>query len=865
MQTQTSKIGLVNHNSWLWRFRLSASLTALAGAAIMAPAAIAQTDSATQNSRPTIRIAQNVPPGFEAIDESIDTVFDIYLSGRRIGIASVRVSGGQVYFKDAEALLAILPDRVDRAKVAALIALPLPSNEALRCLPGRTADCGLLPPNEAGIIVANERFSLELFLPPEYYSELSTEAAYLGDPISGPSLIQTALLSVSAGSESGSGVTFGGTFNTLASIGRTSFVGQTFVRDDGANIQRAYVQHFWQKRYAAGGLLQQATATTFNSYRLLGGEYGSFFGARRDITEGLRTPLEIVLPRAAQVEVYRDNVLIQTTRLEAGLQQVNTLNFPNGSYQVRIVAKDGGDILLDEIRSFTRAGNLPPVGEWQYKLRAGVRVSDLFSTSNSLSAQQPFFPEITNDPLFSASLGRRINRSTGVTAEVLSVGSKVYGETAVTTYQGRLKGVAAAAVGTDGAYSFLLNASTNIGRFDLNLAGRHTKIKDDFIGPRDDRFRPFSRSEDSVIAGVGFAGLGGNFSLNGSYTKTPFAGDRYTVAARYTRSFEVGSFGLGRLTAFALQSDFEKRVGITMTFQKRIDRQTLVTYGGGAEYRSSESITGNPDGLFPVADARISRQDRFGEFDLNTQAGLSTDAVRNRAFVAANVGSNYGSVDAQVDYEDRRGGSPGSFGVSANLFSGFVVGGGQVKFGMREGIGDAAIIVKVADPAERAATVDGDVGHYRIVVGNQLTDTVTPGSSSTKIASSFQEYRIGLRPEGSPPYTVDLSVRNIPLYPGNVALVEYDAYRIVTVFGRLLDEGGKPVGGARVAGPTDITQTDENGYFILSAKLDDFVDFYGKSGQSCARRLISSLIKADTSGNAAEYLRAEDITCPTAP
>jgi hypothetical protein len=620
-----------------------------------------------------------------------------------------------------------------------------------------------------------------------------------------------------------------------------------------------------KKRSAAAGFLQPASTVSFSNYRTLGAEYGSFFGARRDISDGLQTPLEVVVPRAGQVEVFRDGVLIHASRMEAGLQRINTVNFPTGSYQVRVVVRDGDQIIADENRIFTKTTDLPPEGEWAYRIRAGLRVSDFdsgsFGPGISSVRDQPFLPHVTNEPLASVAATRRISPGIGLGAEILAVDDTVYAEGSAIAYLGGVKGVAAAAVGTDGAYSVLLNSNAQLGRFNINLLGRHARLKDDTIGPQDDEFRPFFRSEDTVQAGVSFDLAGGNLSLSGSYSRTPGFRDRHILSARYSRSLNVGSMGAARLAAFALKSNDDVRVGVTLTFLQRIDRKTVVTYGGGGEYRSQKNVTPSRDGIYPIAEAQISRQDRLGSVDLNNQAGISTDSERHRAFVSTTAVSNFGTLDLTGDYEDRRSSGSGDFGLSGNMFTGIVVGGGKVQWGIRQPGGDAALLINIERPeVDRDANLR-DEGRYRILLGNQFVGAVNPGSSATLIAQSFREYRVGLQPEGSPPYTVDLSTRRVPLYPGNVAVVNYTMSRVVAIFGRLLDATGKPIATARVSGKGDTTVTDDNGYFVYSATSDDTIEFFNGSDQICHSTLMSDVLKARPSSDRQDYLKLGDINC----
>lgn len=843
--------------------------TAMAALLLVQPvyAAMPPTDEPAK-SGPQLTISDAAPKGFENIDNTVETEFDIIFAGRRLGATRARVANGTITFLNPDQFLQLLPAQVDRTKVRALIAGPLKDNEDRRCPPGQTVGCGTLAPDQAGVIVSPETFTVALILTPDYILATSPEATLLGPPVSGPSLIQTALVSVSAGDRYGGSARVGGTFNTLASVGRSSLVGQVLVGDEGANLQRAYFQHYWDNRQAEAGLLQESNSLSFTSYRLVGAEFGSFFGNRLDAAEGAATPLQIVLPRAAVVEIYRDGVLIQTTRLDAGIQQIDTSNFPAGSYPVRIVARDGGQVLVNEVQQFTRIGDLPPPGEWAFDLRAGVRVRDFEALDivNGIEtferASQPFLPSLTDQGVVAASVTRRVGAATGVGVSGLLVGDHVYGELSGTTYHHNLRAVAAVAAGTDKSYSIIANTSLQLAHFDLAVSVRHTRVHgQDLLFLSDpDIFRPFFRSEDTIVGSLSFPLFKGSLTLNGSYSRTPTFDDHYAYGARYMRSFDVGRLGMAQLAVYGLKATHDVQVGITLSFFKRVGTHSLLNYGGGAEYRKrSDEGPGAPDGVYPVANATLTRNDRVGPVDLTDSVGASTDADRDRVFASTDATSSLGHLDGVVDYQHVRGDSSG-FGFTGNLFSGIVIGGGHVKLGVRDEQGDAVALVGVSRDKEDRDLIGKAGGRYRILLGNQFVGTVAPGDVTALSLPSFRSYSIGLQPENSPPYAIDLTPKRIPLYPGNVALVDFHASRVVTLFGRLLGPNGAPIADTRVSGAADTTFTDDHGYFVITAQPREEIDFYGSHGEVCRSATPTQLIRPNDKGHD-DYHPIGDVRC----
>ena len=831
-----------------------------------ANAAIAQEAEPAVEPPPKIRISNRPPPGFEAVDDSVMTVFDVEFAGKRIGSSSAKLVDDTIQFTDPEGLAALFPPTVDRQKLIEFFSRPLASNESLRCLPGRSGDCGILPADTSGVIVNPEFFRVQIYLAADFYSEIDNGPIYLADPTSGPSLIQTGQFSLSTGRNALGELRFGAVLDTLASIGRSSLVAQTLARDNSTNLQQAYLQHFWNRRRAAAGILQDEQSITFRGFRMLGAEFGSFYGARLDYAEGSATPITIVMPQAGTVEIFKDGVLIQSRRVEAGLQTIDTNSFPPGSYPIQIIGRVGNSTVVDEIQTYTRVSNLPPAGETSFSVRGGTRIRDFFNLGTQLNlSDQPFFPIVTNEPIITASASRRIGGATGISGQVLSVDGKVFGELSAITYRNNLSGLIAFSGGADGSYAGQINGTLRIRQLDFSLSARHAKVADDdTVGPVFDRYTPYFRSEDVLTASANLPVANGTLSLSGSYSHTPLLEDRYSYGFRYTRALNVSRIGSVRLSLFGLSVNKDKRVGLSVSLFRRLNAKTIAFASLGTEYRDGNRFDGNVSGVFPVAEGRISRNDQFGTVDLLSQAGVSTDAERSRAFASGNVSSNLGIFDATVDYEDRRGslGDDG-FSLTANAFTGFVYTGGKFATGIREPGGQAAVLVEIERgdmPQQYTASTSSD-GKYTVVVDNREAGEFKANGSTVIMLPEFRQYAIQLQPEQAPPYIIDLSRKNITLYPGNVVHLSYAAQLGVTIFGRLTDQSGQPIPNARVSANSDVTISDEFGYFLVSGPLDASLEARKSDGATCQSWSMKDLFSRSTRLEKAGYLRIGNLTC----
>src|SRR3546814_8303644 len=64
-----------------------------------------------------------------------------------------------------------------------------------------------------------------------------------------------------------------------SSIGQTAIIAQTTMSDSEAfRAQQFYAQRIWANRRAAVGLMQDYQSAVFTNYRMVGGEFGSFYG-----------------------------------------------------------------------------------------------------------------------------------------------------------------------------------------------------------------------------------------------------------------------------------------------------------------------------------------------------------------------------------------------------------------------------------------------------------------------------------------------------------------------------------------------------------------------------------------------------------
>lgn len=797
------------------------------------------------NSIPATAIG--IPEGFEELDGPVETLFDLRFQDRRIGVFPGRLENGRFTFLDPEGVVQSLPG-VHPDLLRNLIERPLAANENRACLPGQELDCGVLPSGSTGLIVSAEAFRVDLFLGREYLSQ-GTPRQYLmiGDPVSGPSVIQNIAASISASrventlTPDGDNVRFGVVAETIASAGRTSAVSR-LIADDyrGVEAREAYVQHFFDDTRIAAGLIQSNGTASLTGFGFYGAEVSSFSGRATNLAEDSSIPIDVVLPRAARVEIFRDGILLSALQYEAGLQSLDTSRLPAGSYPIRIIATDASGVVLDEVRTFTRSLDMPPRGETVYAVRAGVRALDNLTSIEQDMQASGLFPETTSETIISASASRRISDAASATLALTAIGGDLFPEAELQWYRGLFKTSAALAVGPEGQYAASAAVNFQIGDVTGSLSARKTSGADldrpDFYDPR--AYRPFLQSEENVFASLQTRLYGGSLGFRASLSRSELSEERYTVGLNYGRSLGKTFFGNGFVSAEAVTTDSETRIGIRFSVQSRPGGRgaTLNTMAGGdIFYPSSDRI--EREGFFPAARMTYSRAGQLGDGSYSTSVSAGTAGGDSNATVNAGAGTGLGAFDGSLGVSKLRGSPATETFVTGNALTGFVIGGGQFKFGSA-GYGDAAILLNIE--SENQDTAQG--GRYRILLDNQQSDIVRVGGTASQLVPAFTRTLVGLVPVDAPAFDIDLTPQEVPLYPGNVVRLAWKAVYVTAAFGRLLDHEDIPVANALVRSENgDQSITGDQGYFSITAPLGSPVTIRRADGSECATLHIDDL------------------------
>jgi len=752
--------------------------------------------------RPAISVTE--PEGFANLSEEHILLVDLYFGGVRRGEAKIVTSPGEVRLLEPAAVLAALPALTDRAAVEATLAAgSLPANAGLAC--SATSDparCGRLSPEVVGVIFDRDHFRLDVFLNPRFVAVRDAlEDAYLPEPQRGLAMINSVAAVISG--QLGTGSSYYNFQDSLvvASGERRVRADVTYASELGLGADRLALE--WDRpglRYSAGALWAPGSELA-GRRKLIGVGIESQIDTRLDKDDILGSPIVVYLDQRARVDVVRDGRVLNSAIYEAGNQQIDTSNLPDGSYDIVLRIEEPGRQVREERRFYTKSRRVPSLGRSDFFAFAGMLVGDFERGSLDPSRH----------PYFQGGVARRLSENWAIAGGVEATDEGAAAELAATWLTPVAQIRAAAVADLDGAYGGIVQlASAGSSRLNFNFDLRRIERAGDGAGPALSPAPgdPFAVPE-LVRYGGSYSQAGGivSYSLaNLRFLGTVFYRDDEAEQARYSLgpSVEWDVLRKGAVT-LTLRGDLAATergnsgfAGIALRLQRV--NSTLTALGGAR----ASGIADDDLGEGPVAAVSGAWSPAVAGGELALGAGLEHQPRQDNIVVSSEYRHTLGSLSGDLVHSD----GPGSAVTQYSL-------GLQTTFAA--GAGTVQVAGKTTTESMIVARVDGarDGDRFEVLVNEQVAGTISGAEPTTLSLPAYRAYAVRIRPTGEDLLAYDNSARRIGLYPGTVTGLEWTAAPITIKFGRLLAPDGTPVQGASITGKGIWSETDDDGYFQI--------------------------------------------------
>ena len=613
------------------------------------------------------------------------------------------------------------------------------------------------------------------------------------------------------------------THRTIASAGKLfGYLDGTVVRDQDYVLTRGSVGGFVDEYEFGAGLLQTQGQSFASSAEFVGLQFETSEDLilDRDYLRGSR--LEIFVPSRSRVEFFRAGRLLSVQILDFGLQEVDTRNFPQGSYDVEVVIREDNGRVTQEQQFFTKTGFLSLRDTPFFSVQAGVLRNQL---------------DVVSKPVFQGDLRMRAGGSVELRGSITGTDSLAIGSVeALSVYREYLMSLSGS-LSNEGNSGVSSTLSGEI--FETYFSVRHNQTlntdssrvvsEEDLrrLSEQDlleQRLNSISRRRSSTSASIS-KNLGTvtlRFLANRNkrdeqdillveqgddLIETALTTDRYAYGPKVEWRIFSDQRGDLRLDASYLRTNDGYTALANLLYRFRSE--------GNTSFNSRLRLARTEDRGNEVALLNTLGYDSVKRTGLGTRASISNEVI--------------GTEDSQDDLQmisqfnfDRRGDllrtdlfvRDNRFGVEDTTSAGL---NAETSFLISEK-GNIDISsppqtesVLIAELASSSTTSD-----IEILVDGQVYDKLPAGSRSVIGVSPFRTYAVGIRPtQEADLVNYDARIHQLTFFPGNIVRQSWSVEKVFIALGRVLDEFGQPIAYQRIQGTPDYSITEEDGSFQI--------------------------------------------------
>ncbi|MEB6513681.1 TcfC E-set like domain-containing protein [Enterobacter roggenkampii] len=342
-----------------------------------------------------VESAIKIPEGFEELAEGQIVMTEVFLYGQTLGLFQSRVDLEKLDFLQPElvasAIYKVLPDTPElNTLLGEGLKQSFPRNSKYSCgSNGNAPGCDFLKTNSIEIIYDENNSIVYLYLPDRFLQHKAPETEYYEQSVeSRNALVHQQNINFvtnnnyQSASIQGNG-SVGVTDNGYLNIDWT-WLGQRFRFGNAyrTDIHNAYFRQDLLKRYylqagimdardifsnAGGNInLSQLPLSGIHGFRM-----GSTLAWMNMNKQSIGTPLNVFLSRDSRVDAYRNDQLLASFYLKAGVQELDTRSFPSGSYSVTLEVYEDNKLVRTESLPYTGSGQAK-VKSTQWFIQAGT-------------------------------------------------------------------------------------------------------------------------------------------------------------------------------------------------------------------------------------------------------------------------------------------------------------------------------------------------------------------------------------------------------------------------------------------------------------------------------------------------------------
>ncbi|WP_139308743.1 CS1-pili formation C-terminal domain-containing protein [Pantoea sp. 1.19] len=611
-------------------------------------------------------------------------------------------------------------------------------------------------------------------------------------------------------------------FNSTSSVGvdhlilnGSLYTGNSFSSDRDGRINAALMERDYKGFRLAGGMLDNwgmqsvASVSALTGGEIYGFSLGNAANSRKRNAALSLSPVVVFFPTAGEARIRRDGNLLSIQRFTVGSHEIDTSVLPYGIYSVEVEVVSGARTVSREIFQINKpfSADMPDSLKWQ--LWGGAynrdRVYDYrHQEENNADHRQV---NSATDKAMMSLIGMSVGKSLGVVDWSLSgymLKNRIISELWASTNLSRWLSINTQAMSASdgswrGNYGGTLRLPFNIGNIWYNRSQLHSgrflslyenkgsnwgiSINLPSMGAASGGVISWSEDRDSVY---------GYKRRRLSYSQGLYAGRYGSVRLRTGISYNSNSYG-----GYGRNNHFNERERYVM-LDYSVPLGNTVSMGVSHSKESGTALNVN------------ASHDFQGDYLKNASANISKSfsgdterSVTGGATVGFDTPYNSNALSYQTD---------NAAGWNSTLTSQGSVAWAGTHVGAGKGRESAGVLIDTGLGHGERLTLDID-GSKKLLTGNRNYVSLPP----------YAKYKMEILNNEDTLESYDInegSRKTITVYPGNVVYMQPEVKKIITVFGRLMNNDGSVAANREIKNKIGLAKTDANGRFVIDIDRD---------------------------------------------
>ena len=763
-------------------------------------------------SNPQIRVKEGAPPGFEELVRPQTTDVDVYYAGEKVGNTLATYTPESIELLDPHAISNMIPHLIDKDVIAKSLSGSLDTNAGHVCLSDLQRECGIITPSIAGVIFDENRFHLYVFVNQLQLQPQAITSTKFLPKVSSPkfSSVNSFASSIS-GEDNDASYTTGA--NHILSYGQSRLQTQWDYSDTrDFSVETLSLQN--DRAGVAKEIGFYGSDTRFSSFTsdldVLGARIYGSTSTRSDLDYSQSTEIFLFLNSRSQVEVFKDDKLIDGGFYEAGNQQLSTLRLPSGSYPIALRITDSAGNIREEQYFFVKTAILPPKDQPLHYFEVGLLEDD--------SSQENIL-EVSSSELMRIGTAYRLQNNLGASLEFLHSASTDLIQGGIAYFGPGYLVRNSAMIGSDDEWGFQVIGQYRHEKFTLNLDYRQVESnQDDDI---DTRILPSDFSQGNISANLplskGTLVLRSQYNnkLNESSTLSYGLDYRYPLYRRNRYSIDLN------ISSFLEEDDYNIQSGLRIS---KIEPGR--SFNVRPSYLARKSNGESEQGPQVFAGANKSYEHpNYGRFSISSFASEEID--RSAIGMRAENASSLGRADIQFEWVDDE--SRGDFTRFRGTQNTNVLSNGkQFALGGDRNSNSGVLIELNGQPLGEP---------FEIFVDGQPRGFAKVGKRTVLPLTAFQTYGIKIRSRSDELLNFDEGQKLVTLYPGNVQTLTYEVHPITVLITRILLQDRSPASQVRIDNAIGYAVTDDDGWLQAEISSDESLQISEKGSFLCSINL----------------------------